>query len=453
MLKKIQKLILLVTFQFVAYSSNAQIIPEEEIVKTPIIKFKGTTNSSFALKDQSSGFKNKLLPDGVSNNRYNNKFGANNNSQFFINADFKSSNIKYGVTTKLETELSSDQNRGRVDIDQAFAFADSDYGKLEFGNATAVNQKMKVGPASFVRGNGGINGNYLKYVNLPTFNNSSVNSNVKTPSFILVPQSPIGHGGYAQSFYDNDFNKNRLRIIRDKSFKGAEDALKINYYTPRVEGFQFGASYTYDTSKDGLATTIFGNSATAVKNVLSLGANYSGDLDNLGYAVSLTAENGQIKQSQFSNVQRNNLSSYDVATTLSYFGFSFGASYGYWGNSLQQKNGQNSCNYDSSLTLYSQNCSLNSSRFRGASYYTYGMAYGFGPVGASVTALQSNFQKNKYQAISLDIDYKFKRDLIPYFEITEFEFKSNQIQASDIASNQIQDNKGFVALVGFVFNF
>jgi hypothetical protein len=446
---------LLITFfwQFFALSANSQIIPDENIIKKPIIKIKGTTNSSFAIRNQSSNFEKKQLPDQISNNRYQDQYGANNNSQLFINADFKDENIKYGVATKLESELSLDQNRGRFDIDQAFAFLDSDYGKVEFGNIIAVNQKMKVGPASFAKGNGGINGNYLKYVNFPSSNNSTSNSNIKSPNFILIPQSPIGHGGYAQGFYSDDFNKNRLRIIRDKSFKGAEDAVKINYYTSRFEGFQLGLSYTYDTSKNGLATTIFNNSEISVRNVFSLGANYVGNVENIDYAISFTAENGQSKKSQFSSVQRNDLFSYDLATTVSYFGFTFGASYGYFGNSLQEKNSSNSCDYNINLTLSSQNCSLNSKKFNDSSYYTYGVSYEFGPIGTSITGIKSDFQKNKYQAISLDIDYKLKRDLIPYLEITEFEFKSNQVKASDVDSNQIQDNKGFVALVGFIFNF
>lgn len=457
MLKKIYNFtIAILVFQMFICEANSQIIPDENILKKPILSFKGFSNSSFATRNQNSAFKQNKLPDAVTENRYSDRYGAHNSSQFNIKAEAKtSSNVKYGIATRLETELSSDQNRGRVDIDQAFIFADSAYGKFEFGNIVAVNQKMKVGPASFAKGNGGINGNYLKYANLPMQNNGANNSNIKLPNFILVAQSPIGHGGYAQSFYNDNFNKNRLKTLRNGSFNGAEDAVKINYYSPRIEGLQIGASYTRDTSRSGAATTVFGNNSTTVNDVFSFGANYSGDIDNIGYAVSATAENGTVKQYQGSLDKRNNLSSYDVATTISYFGFSIGASYGSWGNSLQAKNNQGiySCDYNSGLALSSQNCSTNSQKFKDASYYTLGAAYEFGPIGISVTNLKSTFQKNEYKAISLDIDYKLKRDLIPYFEITQFEFKSNQVQASDIFTNQLQDNKGFVALVGFLFSF
>ncbi len=456
MLKKIYNFtIAILVFQMFICEANSQVIPDENILKTPILSFKGFSNSSFAVRNQNSSFEQKKLPDAFTDNRYNGRYGANNSSQFNLKAEAKTSlNVKYGIAARLETEFFSDQNRGRVDIDQAFIFADSSYGKFEFGNIVAVNQKMKVGPASFAKGNGGINGNYLKYVNLPMLNNIANNSNIKLPSFILVAQSPIGHGGYAQGFYNDNFNKNRLRTLRNGSFNESEDAVKINYYSPRIEGLQIGASYTRDTSSSGVATTIFGNNSTTVNDVFSFGANYSGDIDNIGYAVSATAENGTVKQYQGS-LDRNNLSSYDLATTISYFGFSLGASYGSWGDSLQTKNNQGiySCDYNSGLALSSQNCSTNSQKFKNASYYTLGAAYEFGPVGISVTNLKSTFQKNEYKATSLDIDYKLKRDLIPYFEITKFEFKSNQVQAFDIFTNQLQDNKGFVALVGFLFSF
>lgn len=55
--------------------------------------------------------------------------------------------------------------------------------------------------------------------------------------------------------------------------------------------------------------------------------NYSEDFDNLGVEISATAEKGQVKNSKSAvGTQRSNLFSYDVGATLSYFGFSFGAS-------------------------------------------------------------------------------------------------------------------------------
>lgn len=433
--------------QFFAFAAKAE--------NSKAVTFNGTSNFTAAARNQSNSFEQNQLPDSATNNRYKSSEAVSNNSQLFIKTKASTdSQIKYGSIVKLESEASSDQNRMRFDIDQASIFAENSLGKIEFGNISAVNQKMKTGPASFARGNGGINGNYLKYVNFPV--SANANSNIKSPNFILVAQSPIGHGGYAQGF-DNqnistDFNKDRLRILRSGSFNGAGDALKINYYTVRIEGVQIGASYTSSTADRGVSSTVFSNSSTTVSDVLSYGINYTDEIDNLGYAFSVTGENGRKKTSGNADA-RNDLSSYDLATTLTYFGFTLGASYGSWGNSLQQKSGIYSCDYNSSLSLTAQDCSNSAKKFSNASYYTLGLAYQIGPIGASITSLKSTFQQNEYSAVSLDIDYKLTRGLIPYLEITQFEFKSNQPKASDITNNQISNNKGFVALLGFIFSF
>lgn len=434
----------------IAYKAHAQIVPESHILLKPSIDYSVRSHFSVANINQESAFEKDRLPDTSSRNFYDHAFGANNNTQL----TFKTTNSEnYGLSSKLQAELSANQNRARVDMDELFAFAKNDFGTFELGNTVAVNQKMKVGPSTFARAAGGINGHYLRYVNFPTLNSANANANVKLPYFIVLAQSPIGHGGYAQGFYSESFNKDRLRILRDKSFKGAEDALKLNYYSQRVNGFKVGLSYTHDTSDKGVATTIFGNNATQIQDVISYGINYSDSSDIIGYAISLTGENGTIKDSN--QVQRHNLSSYDVAATVVYFGFTFGASYGSWGNSLQEKDGQGiyACHYNASLPISAQDCSDNGKNFGNAYYYTLGAAYEFGPIEASITSINSTFKKNDYAAISLGVDYKLKRDLIPYLEITRYQFKSNQVLASDINDNQIQDNKGYVALAGVILSF
>jgi hypothetical protein len=322
---------------------------------------------------------------------------------------------------------------------------------------------MKTGPASFARGAGGINGKYLENVNLPISTNSS--ANIKSPSFILLAQSPIGHGGYARSFYSgfgsnqNDyksFNKSNFRALKDSSFDGVEDATKLSYYTPQIEGLQLGLSFAPNSADSGISSTKYYNvSALQVNNIISFGANYSEDFDNLGLAISATGEKGQTKNSKsVGGIERENLFSYDLATTLSYFGFSVGASYGSWGKSLQPKNGNSSCDYNSGASLASQNCQTNAKKFGDSYYYTGGISYVFGPIAASITALKSSFQKNNYQAFSLGVDYKLTKDLMPYFEVTKFTFKSNQPRASDLnQSASIADNQGYVFLSGILISF
>ena len=245
-------------------------------------------------------------------------------------------------------------------------------------------------------------------------------------------------------------------MLRDGSFNGAEDAAKITYYSPRISALQFGFSFTPDSSDNGISSTVFSNDEIKLTNIISFGVNYSDNLDNLGYAISLTGEKGKYKKSSgAAAVERNDLSAYDASITLAYFGFNFGASFGSWGNSLQPKSGIYSCDYNSGLPLADQQCSSNAKKFNDATYKTLGISYQIGHLGASITNLSSQFQKNKYQATSFGLDYKLARDLMPYTEITRFKFKSNQANASDISANPIdpKNNQGFVFLVGVLLAF
>lgn len=379
-----------------------------KIILTPNsqLQIQGSTNFSAAVRNQSSPYENKKLDDQTNNRQHQNQ-AVENNSQLYLKLTNRPKNLEneIGIVTKSESEISSAQNKGVINLDQAFVYLNSDsLGKFEIGDNIAVNQKMKVGPSSFARGAGGINGNYLKYLNLPT-----------AGQFILIPQSPIGHGGNASSGLQ--LNQNSIQILRNGSFNGAEDATKFNYYSPRIAGFQLGASYTPNTTQSLASSTVFVGQNNAALDVASLGVNYGNNFENFDYAFSATAEQGRAKSSN-----QNNLSSYDLATSMSYFGITIGASYGNWKKSTQQTN---------------QN-------FKEATYKTLGVSYHLGHFSVSLTNLKSRFQRNDYSATALGLDYKLSRVLIPYFEVTQFKFKPSQN-----ASN----NSGFVVLGGFVFSF
>ncbi len=373
--------------------------------KNSELQFNGSTNFTAAARNQSNSYDQKQL-DNATNNRQNSSPAAENNSQFFIKITNKKtfeSDQQFGALLKLESEVSSAQEKGVINADQAYIFNDSkEYGKFEIGDNVAVNQKMKVGPSSFLRNSGGINGNYLKYINIPNAN-----------QFILIPQSPIGHGGQAIS--GSQINQNSITILRNGSFNGAEDASKINYYSPRIEGVQVGASYTPNTASSLVSSTVFNGQQNAILDVFSAAVNYTNNYENLDYAFSATTEVGKAKSNN-----QNNLSAYDLAATAAYFGFTFGASYGSWNKSLQSH--QNS------------------------TYKSAAISYQIGPISLSLSSFQSSYQKNTYRANSLGLDYKLSRVFIPYIEFTNFSFKPNQVNSS-------AKNTGFVALTGFILTF
>jgi hypothetical protein len=442
------------------------LLPDISTAKTsPIFAVNGFVDFSVASRNQASAFEEKTLPDQSTTNRLSNSQAIGIDSQIFFKTTKTTKNLtKYGAVAKAEFNANSDRRNENPNLDQAFLFSENSLGKLEFGNNQAVNQKMKTGPARLARAAGGINGKYLENVNLPMLSGSAANA--KLPRFILLAQSPIGHGGYAKGFYRsgadsvqsdfNSFNRSNFRSLKDDSFDGVEDATKISYYTPRIEGLQLGVSYAPSSANSGITSEKYFNvDAIRVGNIFSFAANYSEDFDNLAVEFSATAEKGQTKNSKSTaGVERANLSSYDLAANFSYFGFTFGASYGSWGKSLQPKNGIYSCDYDSTSSLASQSCTTNAKKFRDPGYYSAGISYAFGPIAASITGLRSQFQKNYYQAVSLGVDYKLSRVVMPYFELTKFAFESNQLRASDITSqSSIKDNRGYVFLTGILISF
>lgn len=458
----------------------------------PVFVANGFINFSAASTSQSNSFEGSTLPDAASKNPASNSRSVGNDTQVFLKAGVMSqSGVKSGAVGKFEMNYNSQNRSENPNLDQLFFYSESDFGRFEIGNNQPANQKMKTGPARLARGAGGINGKYLEHVSLPMLANSSQSSspaclggvgdsacsNVKLPRFILLAQSPIGHGGYAKSFYRRGANNSyasassdygaydhsRFRALKDDSFEGFEDATKISYYSPRIEGFQVGASFTPNSQNQGItARTAKDLDYVRLQNIASFAANYSQSFDNVDVALSATGEKGQVKNSKSaSGVSRSNLFAYDFGASVSYFGFSLAASYGSWGSSLQPENGIYSCDYDSSQNLASQNCGNGGKKFSNPSYYTLGLAYRFGPIATSLTSIRSEFQKNKYQAVSLDLDYKLTRDLMPYFEVTKFTFASNQPSASNlvnqgsIASNQrqLRDNSGYVFLTGILYSF
>ncbi len=394
-------LILLISQQV----AHAQTIPDKKFIKANSVVFAadGFANFSGAFRNQNA----------------ENRAALGNDSQLFLKAGVMTqSKVKYGAVVKTELNINTDGRRENPNFDQVFFFSESAVGRVEIGNSQSANQKMKTGPASFARGAGGINGKYLENVNLAS------------GAFILLAQSPIGHGGYAVG-NANFSQKNNFRALKDNSFDGVEDATKISYYTPRIEGFQIGTSYTPNSQNSGFtATKYYRNAVVPVADILSFGANYAQDFDNLSVEISATAEEGRVRKTVEA---RQNLSAYDMAAKLDYFGFSLGASYGSWGNSLYG----------------ARDIAAKSD------YYTLGLAYAFGPIAASITSLKSQFQKNDYAAISLGLDYKLAKDLMPYFELTKFNFKSHQAQVSGASSqgSLVQNNHGYVFLTGILISF
>ena len=447
-------LLISATLIFVNNNCFANFIETENIYS-----YKLLSNSYLSNRNQS----NKALQNEYSKNNYDKKYAVENNSQLFLEAK-KLINEQQSISLKikLESELSSNANNFRIDIDESFLLLENNLGNLELGATKASNQKMKAGVANINNSNNFAiaNGNYLKNIILPRFNSSAFVNNFNSPLFITIPQLPIAHNGEGIGAVFNEeiengqyktanFNKDRIKILRNTSFNGMEDANKISYYSPRISNLQLAISYTPDSSKSYFSTSVFNNKNWRVVDIATLNANYLHYLENdLSYELSASLENGRSKNNYQSNIKKRNLLAFDFGATANYFGFTLASNIGFWGNSLQNKN--NNCDITNlNLNLQNQDniCSYRQNNFK-PNYYALGVGYKISHFSLGISHFQSQLQKNYYSADALNFGYKINKDINLYLETINFSFKTKNIPNINLSKN-----KGFIALTGINLKF
>ena len=104
------------------------------------------------------------------------------------------------------------------------------------------------------------------------------------------------------------------------------DAQKIIYFTPRVSGFQFGASYAPDNSvQEGpLGGGTVGNAVGTQSHEVSLAVNYKGDFDAVSVKASAGGASTTRESDSATTTDRDN---YAVGLTVGFDAFAIGASY------------------------------------------------------------------------------------------------------------------------------
>lgn len=394
---------------------------------------------------------NSVLSNGslvdIKNRATDDVVGAIDASLTFTINGINDYGFKYGAFVELNANSTPNSWNNDLNSKQAYIYGESLLGKVEIGNTLGASQKMKVDASTFARATGGINGKYLNFINLPSI---SASTSAINPLFILIPELPTAHGGYATGFnnvnYFCDFNGDgvisagadeeacyyeRSNENYRLNFEEIQNATKISYYTPEILGFQAGVSYTPDTGNKGTSGYLSSKLDTGdLDQVIEYGISYTQTIYGLGISLSFTGENGKTESKSTTEPYRafrKNLQAYQYGGNLTFWGLTIGGSIGNWNQSMFYKDK-----------------SLNANNGDGK-YYTYGLAYEFGPVNVSFGAFNSEFQKNEYEAYSVGADYKVAKGFLPYVEFTSFKFTPND--------TNIKTNKGFVALAGFLLNF
>jgi predicted porin len=333
-----------------------------------------------------------------------------NNNEIHFNVSGKhDSGLVYGAEIDLNADIdgagnsttNSGQTSAGLNARRTYGYLQGDqWGHLEYGSNDSAARTLKVDAASIARATGGIDGDWTFFADTNTAGAGSAGTFAGSSKFITLPRLASEHGpstGFGGDLYSNP--------------------TKITYYTPRFTGFQLGVSYTPSVSNRGQINNRQ-DSASVLSNVWSGGLNYENQFDGLGVAASVTGETGTVETAAAAG-STNNVKSWNAGAKLSYMGVSAAGSYGDWDESFAA-NGTN------------------------ANYWTAGLAYENGPVGVSATYLNSKTElaginADKFQNVSVGLDYKLAPGLTPFIEYTYYDINDNA------AGN---DNKGNVVLVG-----
>lgn len=246
-----------------------------------------------------------------------------------------------------------------------------------------------------------------------------------------------GSTGFTGGF-DGPGNATRIRMEDD-------DSNKIIYYTPRIEGFQFGIAYIPSAQQDGILglSTATGatidTKSTTYYNGWSMGANFVRKLDKIDVALALgyqkwgdTPREGGVPSGTTANAP--DPWAYSVGLNLGYAGFTLGGSY------VEIKN----------LRVSDTTVSVSN----GGKSWDVGLQYDWGPNAVSVGYFTSSVDGDVAQR-GHDVSRKYqvsgRHKFSAGIEARASVFR--QIWTGEDNSDPNDDNAGWGIVSGIVVNF
>ena len=189
-----------------------------------------------------------------------------------------------GLTYGISIEL----NAGAADnsaADEAFAFIDSDWGRVEMGDQDDASDRMAVHAFNVLVGRAGADGDPADYIN-------------------------FGNRG-----------------ISAQGFDSTSDDTKLTYFSPRIGGFQVGASLTPDSGvNSGTAGLLDTDNDGDFENVFGLGANWKGTFEEVEILLGVVGEFGDSETATGADTE-GEIESLGIGANVTFAGFGFGAFY------------------------------------------------------------------------------------------------------------------------------
>ena len=412
------------------------VLAEDNTIKDSSIKITGEIDPKYGIVNQKKEFKNKY-ESGKSIGKYKQNSLATSGSLKFNYDQKTEKGLGYGGYIKLNANTSKSPSGSENIASEVKLYVEDNFGKIELGSTSPVGVSMEVNSYSTARATGGLDGDWPFWLK----NGGVINQNtVLDGSYLIAPQLPIG-------------------------FDETTKAGKINYFSPKINGFTFGISYTPDSKAKGTVSQtseVLKNSDGGYKNIWQPAVRYDKSFDNgVKFATAILGEFGKAKKVAYfksiddakntknkqDDTDRNNLKAWQVGASMEYKGFAFGGAYGDIG-----KSGTLDLARDTSK--------------KGGKYWSLGSAYSTDKYGISIEYMQSKRagcltkidddklikidekEYNKFEAVSIGADYQVMPGFMPYVEVTRFKFKKN-----DNFGAKAEFNKGTVILAGTKIKF
>ncbi len=226
---------------------------------------------------------------------------------------------------------------------EAYAFLEGGFGRLEIGATDGAAFKSHYSSPWFVPGNG---------VDSPNIYNISITA-----------------GGASFSARTSTYSLM------------TEDTNKISYFTPRLAGFQLGASFTPDAGTVDPVTNGFGVSAqnSAIEDVFEIAANYAGELGGASVGADVFYVSGEAPGAGATG----DPTEFGVGASVGFGGFTVGGAY----TVTEDLAGQNAVVAGNESTTW-----------------TAGISYGTGPWTVGVAYLDSEVEAT---GVAIDAENSF----------------------------------------------
>lgn len=282
--------------------------------------------------------------------------------------------------------------------------------KIRLGLQQSTATNLAVNSSTPMKNDQGVNGNWFRFVSLPTVSSSGYN-----PIFILQSK-PLTSQGFASSQFLS--NGNYAQPSPYWSYANAG----INFTTNRYSGFKLGFSYQPTTNNFANPTVDKrGNSFTNqqqmfMKDITSVAINYLNEWNGISLNTSISGEFASIEKTTSATFTRNNLQQYSAGANISYIGFTLAGSYSNSGKSLFIQGDSNQSNIANSYTA------------------DVGISYAISSYQFGVSHIQTNFMNNKMNttvfSLSEDLSNSGRIKLTTLYELGYYDFASARYQNS-----------------------